>query len=89
MVTEVVDPHDVRDRGRRDMLQIGAPQHAELRAAHSRGKWTVLLKRGPTRHWMSLLFAAEYLLHQGNGNGCSASAEFTRWTRLHYATLST
>lgn len=68
-VTEVIDPHDVDlVAGYADMLQIGArnmQNYALLVAAGRSGK-PVLLKRGPSATIDELLFAAEYLLHEGN-----------------------
>jgi 3-deoxy-7-phosphoheptulonate synthase len=68
-VTEVVDPHDVDLVSEHaDMLQIGArnmQNYALLIAAGKSGK-PVLLKRGPSATIDELLFAAEYILHEGN-----------------------
>jgi 3-deoxy-7-phosphoheptulonate synthase len=68
-VTEVVDPHDVELVARyADMLQIGARnmQNYALLVAAGRSSKPVLLKRGPSATIDELLFAAEYLLHEGN-----------------------
>ena len=68
-VTEVIDPHDIDlVASYADMLQIGArnmQNYALLIAAGRSGK-PVLLKRGPSATIDELLFAAEYLLHEGN-----------------------
>jgi 3-deoxy-7-phosphoheptulonate synthase len=68
-VTEVIDPHDVdlvADHA--DMLQIGARnmQNYALLVAAGRSRKPVLLKRGPSATIDELLFAAEYILHEGN-----------------------
>jgi 3-deoxy-7-phosphoheptulonate synthase len=68
-VTEVVDPHDVDTVAQHvDMLQIGARnmQNYPLLIAAGRSGHPVLLKRGPSATLDELLFAAEYILHQGN-----------------------
>jgi len=68
-VTEVVDPHDVETvASRADMLQIGARnmQNYPLLIAVGRTSHPVLLKRGPSATIDELLFAAEYILNQGN-----------------------
>jgi len=68
-VTEVIDPHDVEIvAAHADMLQIGARnmQNYPLLIAAGRSGHPVLLKRGPSATLDEFLFAAEYLLHQGN-----------------------
>ncbi|MBM3496817.1 MAG: 3-deoxy-7-phosphoheptulonate synthase, partial [Armatimonadetes bacterium] len=68
-VTEVVDPHDVDlVAAHTDMLQIGARnmQNYALLIAAGRSRKPVLLKRGPSATIDEFLFAAEYLLHEGN-----------------------
>jgi 3-deoxy-7-phosphoheptulonate synthase len=70
-VTEVVDPHDVDEVAAHvDMLQIGARnmQNFPLLIAAGRSGHPVLLKRGPSATLDEFLFAAEYILHQGNPN---------------------
>lgn len=70
-VTEVVDPHDVDTVAEYvDMLQIGARnmQNYSLLIAAGKSGHPVLLKRGPSASLDEFLFAAEYLLHQGNEN---------------------
>ena len=68
-VTEVVDPHDVETVAAHvDMLQIGARnmQNFPLLIAAGRSGHPVLLKRGPGATLDEYLFAAEYVLNQGN-----------------------
>jgi 3-deoxy-7-phosphoheptulonate synthase len=68
-VTEVVDPHDVETVAAHvDMLQIGARnmQNFPLLIAAGQSGHPVLLKRGPSASLDEFLFAAEYVLHQGN-----------------------
>lgn len=68
-VTEVIDPHDVdRVAEHADMLQIGARnmQNYPLLIAAGRSGHPVLLKRGPSATLDELLFAAEYILNEGN-----------------------
>jgi len=68
-VTEVVDPHDVETVAAHvDMLQIGARsmQNYSLLIAAGQSGHPVLLKRGPSASLDELLFAAEYILNQGN-----------------------
>jgi 3-deoxy-7-phosphoheptulonate synthase len=68
-VTEVIDPHDVDVVAEHaDMLQIGARnmQNFPLLIAAGQTRHPVLLKRGPSASLDELLFAAEYILHQGN-----------------------
>jgi len=68
-VTEVIDPHDVELVAKHaDMLQIGARnmQNFALLIAAGRSGKPVLLKRGPSATIDEFLFAAEYLLHEGN-----------------------
>lgn len=68
-VTEVVDPNDVEEVMQYvDMLQIGARnmQNFPLLIAAGKSGHPVLLKRGPSASLDELLFAAEYVLHQGN-----------------------
>lgn len=68
-VTEVIDPHDVGTVAEHvDMLQIGARnmQNYPLLIAAGRSGHPVLLKRGPSATLDELLFAAEYILNQGN-----------------------
>ncbi len=68
-VTEVIDPHDVDlVASHVDMLQIGARnmQNYALLVAAGRSDKPVLLKRGPSATIDEFLFAAEYLLHEGN-----------------------
>ncbi len=68
-VTEVIDPHDVETVAAHvDMLQIGARnmQNYPLLIAAGKSGHPVLLKRGPSATLDELLFAAEYILHQGN-----------------------
>ena len=68
-VTEVMDPHDVDEvAAHADMLQIGARnmQNFPLLVAAGKSGHPVLLKRGPSGTLDELLFAAEYILHQGN-----------------------
>jgi 3-deoxy-7-phosphoheptulonate synthase len=70
-VTEVMDPHDVEEvASHADMLQIGARnmQNFPLLIAAGKSGHPVLLKRGPSGTLDELLFAAEYILHQGNPN---------------------
>lgn len=70
-VTEVVDTHDVPVVAQHtDMLQIGARnmQNFALLVAAGRSDRPVLLKRGPSATIDELLFAAEYLLNEGNRN---------------------
>jgi 3-deoxy-7-phosphoheptulonate synthase len=70
-VTEVVDPHDVELVAEHtDMLQIGARnmQNYPLLIAVGQARKPVLLKRGPSATIDELLFAAEYILNQGNGD---------------------
>ncbi|MCC6730338.1 MAG: 3-deoxy-7-phosphoheptulonate synthase [Chthonomonadales bacterium] len=70
-VTEVIDPHDVEPvTGYVDMLQIGARnmQNYPLLIAAGRSGHPVLLKRGPGATLDEFLFAAEYVLNQGNEN---------------------
>ncbi len=70
-VTEVVDPHDVDTVAAHvDMLQIGARnmQNFPLLIAAGRSGYPVLLKRGPGATLDEYLFAAEYVLAQGNPN---------------------
>jgi 3-deoxy-7-phosphoheptulonate synthase len=70
-VTEVVDPHDVDTVAAHvDMLQIGARnmQNFSLLIAAGKSGHPVLLKRGPSASLDELLFAAEYVLNQGNNN---------------------
>ncbi len=68
-VTEVIDPHDVDlVAAHADMLQIGARnmQNYSLLVAAGRSRKPVLLKRGPSATIDEFLFAAEYILHEGN-----------------------
>ena len=68
-VTEVMDPHDVDEvAAHADMLQIGARnmQNYPLLIAAGKSGHPVLLKRGPSATIDELMFAAEYILHQGN-----------------------
>lgn len=68
-VTEVIDPHDVDLVAEHaDMLQIGARnmQNFALLVAAGRSGKPVLLKRGPSATIDEFLFAAEYILHEGN-----------------------
>jgi 3-deoxy-7-phosphoheptulonate synthase len=68
-VTEVVDPHDVEAVAAHvDMLQIGARnmQNFPLLIAAGQARHPVLLKRGPSASLDEFLFAAEYVLNQGN-----------------------
>jgi 3-deoxy-7-phosphoheptulonate synthase len=68
-VTEVVDPHDVETVAAHvDMLQIGARnmQNFPLLIAAGQSRHPVLLKRGPSASLDEFLFAAEYVLNQGN-----------------------
>ena len=68
-VTEVIDPHDVDLVAEHaDMLQIGARnmQNYALLVAAGRSSRPVLLKRGPSATIDEFLFAAEYILHEGN-----------------------
>ena len=68
-VTEVVDPHDVEAVTENvDMLQIGARnmQNYPLLIAAGKSGHPVLLKRGPSATLDEFLFAAEYILNQGN-----------------------
>lgn len=68
-VTEVMDPHDVDLVAEHaDMLQIGARnmQNFSLLVAAGRSGKPILLKRGPSATIDELLFAAEYILHEGN-----------------------
>ena len=68
-VTEVMDPHDVEEvAAHADMLQIGARnmQNFPLLIAAGKSGHPVLLKRGPSGTLDELMFAAEYILHQGN-----------------------
>lgn len=68
-VTEVVDPHDVDTVAEHvDMLQIGARnmQNFPLLIAAGASGHPVLLKRGPSATIDEFLFAAEYVLNQGN-----------------------
>ncbi len=68
-VTEVVDPHDIDQVAANvDMLQIGARnmQNFPLLVAAGKSGHPVLLKRGPSATLDEFLFAAEYILHQGN-----------------------
>jgi 3-deoxy-7-phosphoheptulonate synthase len=70
-VTEVIDPHDVETvAAHADMLQIGARnmQNFPLLIAAGKSGHPVLLKRGPSATLDEFLFAAEYILHQGNDN---------------------
>jgi 3-deoxy-7-phosphoheptulonate synthase len=70
-VTEVMDPHDVETvAAHADMLQIGARnmQNFPLLIAAGRSGHPVLLKRGPSATLDEFLFAAEYILNQGNEN---------------------
>jgi 3-deoxy-7-phosphoheptulonate synthase len=70
-VTEVIDPHDVETVAAHvDMLQIGARnmQNYPLLIAAGRCGHPVLLKRGPGATLDEYLFAAEYVLAQGNPN---------------------
>ncbi|MCX6358282.1 MAG: 3-deoxy-7-phosphoheptulonate synthase [Armatimonadetes bacterium] len=69
-VTEVIDAHDVETVcAYVDMLQIGARnmQNFPLLIAAGRSGHPVLLKRGPGATLDEFLFAAEYVLSQGNG----------------------
>jgi 3-deoxy-7-phosphoheptulonate synthase len=64
-----MDPHDVEEvAAHADMLQIGARnmQNFPLLIAAGKSGHPVLLKRGPSATLDELLFAAEYILHQGN-----------------------
>lgn len=68
-VTEVIDPHDVDTVAEHvDMLQIGARnmQNYALLVAAGRSSKPILLKRGPSATIDEFLFAAEYILHEGN-----------------------
>jgi 3-deoxy-7-phosphoheptulonate synthase len=69
VVTEVVDPHDVKlVAGYADMLQIGTrnmQNFALLQAAGSAGK-PVMLKRGMNATIEEWLMAAEYIAQRGN-----------------------
>ena len=69
VVTEVMDSADVDTVCTyADMLQVGNPQHAELRllqAVGSAGK-PVMLKRGLTATYEEWLMAAEYIAQRGN-----------------------
>ena len=60
-----------------DMLQIGARnmQNVPLLRAAARTGRPILLKRGPAATLDELLYAAEYILVEGNGTSSCASAE--------------
>jgi 3-deoxy-7-phosphoheptulonate synthase len=69
VVTEVVDPHDVREVSRyADILQVGARnmQNFALLTQIGKSKRPVLLKRGLSSTITEWLTAADYLLAEGN-----------------------
>jgi len=70
IVTEVLSPEQVRTVAEKaDLLQVGARnmQNFELLRELGRVDRPVLLKRGPSSTIEEWLFAAEYILAQGNG----------------------
>jgi len=69
VVTEVIDPHDVRLVAEyADMLQVGARnmQNYPLLRRVGRAERPVLLKRGPGATIRDLLMACEYVMLEGN-----------------------